>query len=134
MKDMHVNLWKISFSGTNAISYALFSVLRPGNEVSKINKLSCTFYLEWGQLKHAVEEFLSGAPYDTFEKVIGISISGLGCLKELGILYRLAEDGGLDCDTLCVSLKPQTRCAFVQRSCRYTWHRCLILKQQNTIS
>ncbi|XP_031502524.1 uncharacterized protein LOC116265770 [Nymphaea colorata] len=98
------------FSGTHAISCALFSVLRPGDELLAV----------------------AGAPYDTLEEVIGIRNNGLGCLKDFGISYRevpLAEDGGLDWDTLSISLKPQTRCAFIQRSCGYTWRRCLSIRE-----
>ncbi|CAA2990221.1 Methionine gamma-lyase [Olea europaea subsp. europaea] len=111
------------FSGTRAITCALFAFLRPGDELLAV----------------------AGAPYDTLEEVIGIRDSnGLGSLKDFGIGYRevpLAEDGELDWDALSISLKPHTKCAFIQRSCGYSWRRSLsvdeigraigIIKSQN---
>ncbi|KAL5986881.1 hypothetical protein ACLOJK_015215 [Asimina triloba] len=76
---------------------------------------------------------VAGTPYDTLEEVIGIRESdGLGSLKDLGVTYRevlLAEDGGLDWDQLAVALRPQTKCAFIQRSCGYSWRRSLSVKE-----
>lgn len=40
-------------------------------------------------------------------------------------LFQLAEDGELDWDALSISLKPHTKCAFIQRSCGYSWRRSL---------
>ncbi|CAA0825194.1 Unknown protein [Striga hermonthica] len=93
------------FSGTHAITCALFALLRPGDELLAV----------------------AGAPYDTLEEVIGIKDSGnIGSLRDFGINYRevpLAEDGGLDWDALTIALKPQTKCALIQRSCGYSWRR-----------
>ncbi|XP_023535093.1 uncharacterized protein LOC111796620 [Cucurbita pepo subsp. pepo] len=95
------------FSGTHAITCALFALLRPGDELLAV----------------------AGAPYDTLEEVIGKRDSqGLGSLKDFGVEYRevpLAEDGGLDWEKLASSLKPQTKCALIQRSCGYSWRRSL---------
>ncbi|KAF9589608.1 hypothetical protein IFM89_026107 [Coptis chinensis] len=99
------------FSGTHAITCALFAFLRPGDELLAV----------------------AGAPYDTLEEVIGIRDShGLGSLKEFGVSYRevpLAEDGGLDWDALTVALKPQTKCALIQRSCGYSWRQSLSVNE-----
>ncbi|XP_019250036.1 PREDICTED: uncharacterized protein LOC109229151 isoform X2 [Nicotiana attenuata] len=141
------------FSGTHAITCALFAFLRPGDELLAV----------------------AGAPYDTLEEVIGKRDSGgLGSLKDFGVEYRevpvsciymfdisstwfnfsefknfqlcldvsqLAEDGGLDWDALKTSLRPHTKCALIQRSCGYSWRRSLsvteigqainIIKMQN---
>ncbi|PIM98096.1 Methionine gamma-lyase [Handroanthus impetiginosus] len=95
------------FSGTHAITCALFAFLRPGDELLAV----------------------AGAPYDTLEEVIGIRDSnGLGSLKDFGIGYRevpLAEDRGLNWAALRTALKPQTKCALIQRSCGYSWRRSL---------
>ncbi|XP_075513927.1 uncharacterized protein LOC142549063 isoform X2 [Primulina tabacum] len=95
------------FSGTHAITCALFAFLRPGDELLAV----------------------AGAPYDTLEEVIGIRDSNcLGSLKDFGIEYRevpLAEDGGLDWDALKIALKSHTKCALIQRSCGYSWRRSL---------
>ncbi|KNA15459.1 hypothetical protein SOVF_098130 [Spinacia oleracea] len=93
------------FSGTHAITCALFAMLRPGDELLAV----------------------AGAPYDTLEEVIGKrDCNGIGSLKDFGIKYRehaLAEDGGLDWDGLANAVTPQTKCALIQRSCGYSW-RC----------
>ncbi|KAL8513922.1 hypothetical protein ACS0TY_013154 [Phlomoides rotata] len=95
------------FSGTHAITCALFAFLRPGDELLAV----------------------AGAPYDTLEEVIGIRDSNsLGSLKDFGIDYRevpLVKDGGLDWVSLKKALKPQTKCALIQRSCGYSWRRSL---------
>lgn len=40
-------------------------------------------------------------------------------------MFQLAEDGGLDWVALKNALKPQTKCALIQRSCGYSWRRSL---------
>ncbi|CAL0333783.1 unnamed protein product [Lupinus luteus] len=111
------------FSGTHAITCALFALLRPGDELLAV----------------------AGAPYDTLEEVIGKRDSGgLGSLQDFGVKYRevpLAEDGGLDWNALMVAVKPETKCALIQRSCGYSWRQSLsvsdigkaikIIKMQN---
>ncbi|WRX28135.1 Putative methionine gamma-lyase - like 1 [Theobroma cacao] len=99
------------FSGTHAITCALFAFLRPGDELLAV----------------------AGAPYDTLEEVIGKRDShGLGSLKDFGVMYRelpLAEDGGLDWDALAGALRPHTKCALIQRSCGYSWRRSLSVNE-----
>ncbi|XP_057474431.1 uncharacterized protein LOC130762678 [Actinidia eriantha] len=99
------------FSGTHAITCALFAFLRPGNELLAV----------------------AGAPYDTLEEVIGIRDShGLGSLKDFGVKYRevpLAEDGGLDWNALEGALTAQTKCVLIQRSCGYSWRRSLSVNE-----
>ncbi|PKI51164.1 hypothetical protein CRG98_028451 [Punica granatum] len=95
------------FSGTHAITCALFALLRPGDELLAV----------------------AGAPYDTLEEVIGKRDSdGLGSLRDFGVKYRevpLAEDGGLDWDSLKDAVEPHTKCALIQRSCGYSWRKSL---------
>ncbi|XP_047336791.1 uncharacterized protein YnbB-like isoform X2 [Impatiens glandulifera] len=99
------------FSGTHAITCALFAFLRPGDELLAV----------------------AGAPYDTLEEVIGKRDSrGLGSLKDFGVEYRevpLAEDGGLDWNSLKHAIKRKTKCALIQRSCGYSWRRSLSVKE-----
>ncbi|KAK9938228.1 hypothetical protein M0R45_014980 [Rubus argutus] len=111
------------FSGTHAITCALFAFLRPGDELLAV----------------------AGPPYDTLEEVIGKRDShGMGSLIDFGVKYRevpLAENGGLDWDVLMHALNPETKCAFIQRSCGYSWRQSLsvdeirraieIIKMQN---
>ena len=55
------------FSGTHAITCALFALLRPGDELLAV----------------------AGAPYDTLEEVLGKRDSGgLGSLQDFGVKYR----------------------------------------------
>lgn len=76
---------------------------------------------------------VAGAPYDTLEEVIGKrDAQGLGSLKDFGVEYRevpLAEDGGLDWHALTNAVKPQTKCALIQRSCGYSWRRSLSVNE-----
>lgn len=99
------------FSGTHAITCALFAFLRPGDELLAV----------------------AGAPYDTLEEVIGIKDSqGLGSLKDFGIDYRevpLTDDGRLDWNALKVALRPRTKCALIQRSCGYSWRHSLSVNE-----
>ncbi|KAG9452741.1 hypothetical protein H6P81_005645 [Aristolochia fimbriata] len=99
------------FSGTHAITCALFAFLRPGDELLAV----------------------VGAPYDTLEEVIGIrDCNGLGSLKDFEVTYRevpLARDGGINWDELACALRPQTKCALIQRSCGYSWRRSLSIKE-----
>ena len=82
-------LMRIQFvSGTHAIATALFSVLRPGDELLAV----------------------AGKPYDTLEEVIGLrGTPGHGSLKEWGVSYRelpLAADGSVDLNSLPEVLTP----------------------------
>ncbi|KAJ4980694.1 hypothetical protein NE237_031531 [Protea cynaroides] len=99
------------FSGTHAITCALFAFLRPGDELLAV----------------------VGAPYDTLEEVLGIRDShGLGSLKDFGVKYRevpLAEDGRLDWKALTFAVRPQTKCALIQRSCGYSWRHSLSVNE-----
>ena len=51
--------------GTHTLATALFGVLRPGDKMLAV----------------------TGTPYDTIHNVIGISGSGMGSLKDFGIVY-----------------------------------------------
>lgn len=85
--------------GTHALALALFSNLRPGDEL-----LSPV-----------------GKPYDTLEEVIGIR-PGKGSLKEYGITYRqvdLLPDGGFDYDKIKDAIHEKTRMVTIQRSKGY---------------
>ena len=85
--------------GTHALSLALMSNLRPGDEL-----LSPV-----------------GKPYDTLESVIGIRPSK-GSLAEYNISYRqadLLEDGSFDYDTIKKSINEKTKLVTIQRSKGY---------------
>jgi len=85
--------------GTHALSLALMSNLRPGDEL-----LSPV-----------------GKPYDTLEEVIGIRESK-GSLKEYGISYRqvdLLPDGSFDYENIKKAVNEKTKLVTIQRSKGY---------------
>ncbi len=85
--------------GTHALALALFSNLRPGDEL-----LSA-----------------AGKPYDTLEEVIGIRPSQ-GSLAEYGITYAQADlkpEGGFDFDAIRANLNDRTKLVTIQRSKGY---------------
>ncbi|MBV9389494.1 MAG: methionine gamma-lyase family protein [Chroococcidiopsidaceae cyanobacterium CP_BM_ER_R8_30] len=93
-------------SGTHAIACALFSVLRPGDEMIAV----------------------VGPPYDTLEEVIGLRGRGQGSLIEFGVDYRqlnLTSEGTVDWQQLREAVSDRTRLVFIQRSCGYSWRPSL---------
>ncbi len=96
-------------SGTHALSICLFGLLGQG-------KTLC---------------YVSGKPYDTLEKVIGLS-PAKGSLLDRGCLYRqvdLLPDGSLDLAAICALLEEDASIGVVavQRSAGYAWRRGLSL-------
>lgn len=88
-------------SGTQALTIALFGLLRPGDEL-----LAAT-----------------GKPYDTLEEVIGIRPRS-GSLQDFGVTYRqvdLLEDGTPDYAGIEASLTPATKVVEIQRSRGYSY-------------
>ena len=86
-------------SGTHAITTALNACLRPGDELLS----PC------------------GKPYDTLDKVIGIS-NCTGSLAEYGISYRqvdLKPDGSFDFDNIKKAINSKTKLIEIQRSRGY---------------
>ncbi|KAK6946761.1 putative methionine gamma-lyase [Dillenia turbinata] len=85
-----------------------------------IHMHSC-YHLCFFALLRSGDELLAvaGAPYDTLEEVIGKRDShGMGSLRDFGVEYREvphAADGGLDWVAVTGALKPQTKCALIQR-------------------
>lgn len=91
--------------GTHALALALFSNLRPGDELLSI----------------------SGKPYDTLEEVIGIRPS-VGSLKEYGITYNqvnLKEDGSFDKEGIKNAINERTKMVAIQRSKGYQTRKTL---------
>lgn len=85
--------------GTHALALALFSNLRPGDEL-----LSPV-----------------GKPYDTLEEVIGIR-QGKGSLREYGITYRqvdLLPNGDFDYEEIKKAIGDKTKMVTIQRSKGY---------------
>ena len=85
--------------GTHALFLALSAILLPGDEIL----------------------FLSGAPYDSLEKSIGITDSP-GSLKEHGISYRIVpmlEGAHFDFEAIRSNIRENTKIAYIQRSKGY---------------
>lgn len=97
-------------SGTHAIAAALQAVLRPGDTLMSI----------------------TGTPYDTLLKVIGIKGSGMGSLKEYGINYKqinLNNNFKIDIDAVKEELKKDNTIKVIsmQRSTGYDWRPALTI-------
>lgn len=91
--------------GTHALALALFSNLRPGDELLSV----------------------SGKPYDTLEEVIGIRES-VGSLKEYGISYSqvdLKPDGRFDREGIKNAINSKTKLIAIQRSKGYKTRKTL---------
>ncbi|MGM8365061.1 aminotransferase class I/II-fold pyridoxal phosphate-dependent enzyme [Virgibacillus sp. W0181] len=87
-------------SGTHAISTTLFSLLRPGDELL----------------------YITGAPYDTLEEVIGKRGNNAGSLKDYHIKYKeaaLKEDGSIDYNGIKKAISSTTKVIGIQRSKGY---------------
>lgn len=97
--------------GTHALTIALSSILRPGDEL-----LSPV-----------------GKPYDTLEGIIGINgKSEPGSLKEFGITYAqvdLKEDSSFDYEGIKKAIRPETKLVTIQRSKGYAMRKTLSVKQ-----
>ena len=86
--------------GTHALSIALAGNLRPGDELL----------------------YISGKPYDTLEKVIGI-VPSKGSLAEYGVTYNqvdLTKDGHFDYEGIRNAVNEKTRIIGIQRSRGYS--------------
>jgi len=88
-------------SGTHAISTALYSLLRPGDELI----------------------YMTGRPYDTLEEIIGLRGNHPGSMKDHGILYNevdLLADGSVNFPALEKIITERTKVIGIQRSKGYT--------------
>ncbi len=97
-------------SGTHTLSVAFFGLLRPGDRLLSI----------------------TGAPYDTLQRVIGAGdgkTGGSGTLAEWGIKYdelSLDTDGYPDLGNLKEKLTSDVKVAFIQRSLGYNGSRAAL--------
>ncbi len=109
----------IIVSGTHALTLALTGTLRPNDKMLSI----------------------TGRPYDTLEKVIGLSPSNGLSLMDIGVSYeeiQLTNEGGFDLErikTLIGHTETPYKMIYIQRSAGYSWRRGLtILEIKNVIS
>ncbi|GAB6109164.1 methionine gamma-lyase family protein [Fusibacter bizertensis] len=104
----------IIVSGTHALTLMLTGILRP-----KQRMLSIT-----------------GRPYDTLEKVIGLSASSALSLMDIGVVYdevSLNQDGGFDETSIKNAMSLQTDVVYIQRSAGYAWRRGLTIDEISNI-
>ncbi|MCU5747119.1 methionine gamma-lyase family protein [Staphylococcus sp. SQ8-PEA] len=96
-------------SGTHAITIALQSLLRYGDELL----------------------YITGDPYDTLLEVIGINGSGVGSLMEQGVSYQKVDiaDSGIDISKVLETITPQTKVIAIQRSKGYDQRPSLTIEQ-----
>ena len=96
-------------SGTQAISAALFGLLRPGDELLSI----------------------TGPPYDTLRTVIGTEGNAIGTLGEWGITYREVPlfGGRANLEAIAEAIGPKTRVVAIQRSRGYSWRPAFTIEE-----
>lgn len=96
-------------SGTHAISLSLFSLLNKGDHMLSI----------------------SGRPYDTLQKVIGIVGQEKGSLKEIGVEYsELAlKNGSIDIQNIDEMIQDNTKLIAIQRSTGYSDRKALTIDE-----
>ena len=96
-------------SGTHALNIAMSSNLRPNDELLSI----------------------TGKPYDTLEKVIGISECS-GSLKDYGVIYKqvdLKDNGDFDFAEISKNINNKTKMVIIQRSKGYQVRKSLSSEQ-----
>lgn len=95
-------------SGTHAITLTLSGILRPGDELVSI----------------------TGSPYDTLQKVIGVKGNAKGTLKDYGIDYKeisLDETGAIDMESVINSITSKTKIILIQRSTGYSDRKAITI-------
>ncbi len=100
-------------SGTHALTLCLQGLLLPGDEMLCI----------------------TGTPYDTMQKIIGLKGEIPHSLLEYGIPYRQTElvDGAPDPTTVLSSIHPKTKLVYLQRSTGYSDRAAISIAQIEAI-
>ncbi|NLO97888.1 MAG: hypothetical protein GX091_07450 [Peptococcaceae bacterium] len=97
-------------SGTHAIASALFGLLRPGDHFISV----------------------TGEPYDTLQKVIGLKDNISGSLVDFGVscdILPLDEHNNIQYENLDTLVTPRTKLFILQRSKGYEWRSSLSISQ-----
>lgn len=97
-------------SGTHAITLTLSGILRPGDELLSV----------------------TGSPYDTLQKVIGVKGNEKGTFIEYGIKYKeisLDCDGKIDINKALASISDNTKVILIQRSTGYSDRKALTVDE-----
>jgi cystathionine beta-lyase family protein involved in aluminum resistance len=104
----------IIVSGTHALTLMLSGTLRPGQSLLSI----------------------TGRPYDTLEKVIGLSPSKGLSLMDIGVLYDeipLDPEGGFAIEDIKTAMVKKPDVVYIQRSAGYSWRRGLTIEEIGTV-
>ena len=102
-------------SGTVAINLAMFSNLRPTDEIL----------------------FVTGMPYDTLIEAVGIKGNKPGAMNEYGItnsILKLKENGEIDYLNIENRINKNTKMVFVQRSRGYEWRKPIMCDDIKKVS
>ncbi|MDR7856198.1 methionine gamma-lyase family protein [Tissierella sp.] len=96
-------------SGTHAISLTLSGILRPGDELIAI----------------------TGAPYDTLQKVIGVKDNLPGTLIDYGVKYKEIPllENTINTNKVISSISKETKMLMIQRSTGYSDRRALTISE-----
>jgi cystathionine beta-lyase family protein involved in aluminum resistance len=96
-------------SGTHAITLTLSGILRPEDELVAI----------------------TGAPYDTLQKVIGVKGKASGTLIDYGIIYKEVPliNNRIDIEAVKDVLSSKTKIVMIQRSTGYSDRRALTIEE-----
>ncbi|HWS29934.1 MAG TPA: methionine gamma-lyase family protein [Clostridia bacterium] len=101
-------------SGTHAIFTALSGLLEPNDVLLSV----------------------TGKPYDTLEKAIGLSGDEFGSLKRLGVGYKEIEltlNGQIDLEAVLAELDSPVKVVYVQRSRGYSWRNAILPEQMEPL-
>jgi cystathionine beta-lyase family protein involved in aluminum resistance len=101
-------------SGTHALALAFFAVLRPGDMLVS----------------------LTGAPYDTLQKVIRAKGILNGSLDDFGVRYEEVDcmtGDSLNKDLLAQVLRKRPKALFIQRSSGYRWRKSVSIAQMEEL-
>ena len=96
-------------SGTHAITLTLSGILRPGDELLAV----------------------SGAPYDTLQKVIGVKGDISGTLIDYGVIYKEIPliNNKIDIEKVKETISDKTKMVMIQRSTGYSDRRALTIDE-----
>ena len=101
-------------SGTHAITLTLSGLLRPEDQLLSI----------------------TGSPYDTLQKVIGVKGDEKGTLKDYGISYDeipLDENGQIDIDRVINEINNKTKVIQIQRSTGYSDRKAITVGEMEKV-
>lgn len=101
-------------SGTHAITLTLSGLLRPEDQLLSI----------------------TGSPYDTLQKVIGVKGDEKGTLKDYGISYDeipLDENGHIDIDRVINEINNKTKVIQIQRSTGYSDRKAITVGEMEKV-